>query len=142
MLLTEILPAVESEYAVAPGRENRAIAGLSMGGLESLTIGMNHPETFAYVGGMSSAIFGGKTKEDDEKAFERYIPDANAKSANLKLLWVACGTTDGLIHANRNFVDWTRSKGFETTPVETEGAHTWLTWRVNLGQFAPLLFRN
>jgi enterochelin esterase-like enzyme len=142
MLLTEILPAVESGYNVAQGRENRAIAGLSMGGLEGLTIGMNHPETFAYVGGMSAAIFGGKTKEDDEAAFARYIPDANGKSANLKLLWVACGKTDGLIHANRNFVEWTRSKGFDTTPVETEGAHTWLTWRVNLGQLAPLLFRN
>ena len=79
MLLTEILPAAESEYNVAPGRENRAIAGLSMGGLEGLTIGMNHPETFAYVGGMSAAIFGGKTKEDDEKAFAQYIPDANGE---------------------------------------------------------------
>lgn len=141
MLLTEILPAAESEYNVAPGRENRAIAGLSMGGLEGLTIGMNYPETFAYVGGMSAAIFGGKTKEEDDKAFAQYIPEANATSAKLKLLWVACGKTDGLIHANRDFVEWTRGKGFATTPVETEGAHTWLTWRVNLGQFAPLLFQ-
>jgi enterochelin esterase family protein len=142
MLLTEILPAVEGEYDVAQGRENRAITGLSMGGLESLTIGMNHPETFAYVGGMSSAIFGGKTKEEDDAAFAGYIPDAQAKSADLKLLWVACGKTDGLIHANRDFVEWTRSKGFDTTTVETEGAHTWLTWRVNLEQLAPLLFRS
>jgi enterochelin esterase family protein len=142
MLLTEVLPAVEGEYDVAPGRENRAITGLSMGGLESLTIGMNHPETFAYVGGMSAAIFGAKTKEDDEAAFAGYIPDAQAKSADLKLLWVACGKTDGLIRANRDFVEWTRGKGFETTAVETEGAHTWLTWRVNLEQLAPLLFRS
>ena len=142
MLLTEILPAVESAYNVAPGRENRAITGLSMGGLESLTIGMNHPKTFAYVGGMSSAIFGGKTTEDNDKAFAQYIPDANAKTADLKLLWVACGKTDGLITANRDFVAWTRDKGFDTTTVETEGAHTWLTWRENLQQLTPLLFRS
>lgn len=142
MLLTEVVPAVESEYDVAAGRENRAIAGLSMGGLESLTIGLNHPETFAYVGGMSSAIFGGRTKEDDDKVFAEDIPDANAKAADLKLLWVACGKTDGLIHANRDFVEWVRSKGFDPKTVETEGAHTWLTWRVNLVQLAPLLFKN
>jgi enterochelin esterase-like enzyme len=142
MLLTEIVPAVERSYDVAPGRENRAITGLSMGGLESLTIGMNHPETFAYVGGMSAAIFGAKTKEDDEAAFAGYIPDAQAKSADLKLLWVACGKTDGLIRANRDFVEWTRGKGFETTAVETGGAHTWLTWRDNLVTLAPLLFRS
>jgi enterochelin esterase family protein len=141
MLLTEIVPAVEGEYDVAAGRENRAIAGLSLGGLESLTIGMNHPETFAYVGGMSAAIFGGKTAAEDEAAFARYVPEANAKTANLKLLWVACGKADGLITANRDFVAWARGKGFAATAVETEGAHTWLTWRVNLEGLAPVLFR-
>jgi enterochelin esterase-like enzyme len=128
MLLTEIIPAVEREYDVAPGRENRAISGLSMGGLESLTIGLNHPEEFAYVGGMSSAIFG-RDKAGD------------ATSAKLRLLWVGCGKADGLIRANRDFVAWTKAKGFDTVAVETEGAHTWLTWRDNLVQLAPLLFR-
>lgn len=141
MLLTEILPAVDHEYNVAPGRENRAIAGLSMGGLEGLTIGLNHANDFAYVGGMSSAIFGSK-EEGNEPTFERDIPNLDAKKANLHLLWVGCGKTDGLIKANRDFVAWTKAKGFNTVAVETEGAHTWLTWRVNLVQFAPLLFRN
>lgn len=139
MLLTEIIPAVESQYDVAPGRENRAIAGLSMGGLESLTIGLNHPETFAYVGGMSSAIFGGK--DGNTSAFEAFLPNLDAKKANLKLLWVACGRTDGLYKPNEDFVAWTKSKGFDTVSVETEGAHTWLTWRPNLVQLAPLLFQ-
>jgi enterochelin esterase-like enzyme len=141
MLLTEILPAVESSYNVAPGRENRAIAGLSMGGLESLTIGLNHPEEFAYVGGMSSAIFG-SDKAGDEAVFEADIPKLEAKSAKLRLLWVGCGKADGLIRANRDFVAWTKAKGFDTVAVETEGAHTWLTWRDNLVQLAPLLFRS
>ena len=140
MLLTELIPAVEREYAVAPGRENRAIAGLSMGGLESLTIGLNHADEFAYVGGMSSAIFGGKA--GNEPTFEKDIPKLDAKKADLKLLWVACGKTDGLIKANRDFVAWTRAKGFNPVAVETEGAHTWLTWRPNLLELAPLLFHN
>jgi len=141
MLLTEILPAIEHEYNVAPGRNNRAIAGLSMGGLESLTIGLNHPDDFAYVGGMSSAIFGSK-EEGNDPTFDRDIPDLNAKKANLRLLWVGCGTTDGLIKANRDFVAWTKTKGFDPVAVETGGAHTWLTWRVNLLQLTPLLFRS
>jgi enterochelin esterase-like enzyme len=136
MLLTEIMPAVEREYNVAPGRANRAIAGLSMGGLESLTIGLNHPEEFAYVGGMSAAVFGGKSG-----AFERDIPHADAKKADLRLLWVACGQTDGLFPSNQEFIAWAKTKGFEPVAVETPGAHTWLTWRTNLLQLAPLLFQ-
>ena len=140
MLLTEIVPAVDHQYNVAPGRNNRAIAGLSMGGLESLTIGLNHADEFAYVGGMSSAIFGGR--QGDGLAFEAEIPKLDAKKADLRLLWVACGKTDGLIKANRDFVAWTKAKGFDTVAVETEGAHTWLTWRDNLLKLTPLLFRS
>jgi enterochelin esterase-like enzyme len=136
MLLTEIIPAVDHEYNVAPGRENRAIAGLSMGGLESLTIGLNHPEEFAYVGGMSAAVFGGNTS-----AFEKEIPHADAKKADLKLLWIACGKTDGLFASNQEFIEWTKTKGFAPVAVETPGAHTWLTWRINLLQLTPLLFQ-
>lgn len=140
MLLTEIIPAVESEYDVAPGRNNRAIAGLSMGGLESLTIGLNHPEEFAYIAGMSSAIFGSKGHNVD--AFENLLPSLDAKKANLRLLWVACGKTDGLFGDNQDFEAWAKSKGFNPVDVETEGAHTWLTWRPNLLQLVPLLFHN
>ena len=140
MLLTEIVPAVEGGYNVAPGRDNRAIAGLSMGGLESLSIGLNHPEEFAYVGGMSSAIFG--AKGHNTAAFESLIPNLDAKKANLQLFWVACGKTDGLFAANKDFIAWTKTKGFDPVIVETEGAHTWLTWRPNLLQLAPMLFRS
>jgi enterochelin esterase family protein len=136
MLLTEIMPSVEREYDIAPGRTNHAIAGLSMGGLESLTIGLNHADQFAWVGGMSAAVFGA-----DDAMFERDLPGLDAKKANLKLLWVACGKTDGLITGNRQFIAWTRTKGFDPVAVETPGAHTWLTWRDNLVTLAPLLFK-
>lgn len=137
MLLMEIVPAVEREYDVAPGRDKRAIAGLSMGGLESLTIGLNHANEFAYVGGLSSAVFGG-----DQGAFDRDIPNLDAKKADLRLLWIACGKTDTLFADNQKFIAWTKVKGFAPVTVETEGAHTWLTWRANLLQLAPLLFQN
>ena len=136
MLLDEIGPAVEREYNTAPGRNNRAIAGLSMGGLESLAIGLNDTDKFAWVGGMSAALFAAK-----DGTFENAIPNLDAKKANLRLLWIACGTTDGLISGNRAFIAWTKTKGFTPTTVETPGAHTWLTWRDNLIALAPLLFR-
>ena len=133
MLVSEIIPAVESEYNVAQGRESRAIAGLSMGGLESLTIGLKHADKFAWVGGFSAAM--------DGENFDTEMPQVNAKQADLRLLWVACGTSDALIAPNRQFVTWAKAKGLAVTPIETPGKHTWLVWRDNLLHFALLLFR-
>lgn len=134
MLLTEILPAVEHEYNVAPGRANRAIAGLSMGGLESVTIGLNHTDTFAWVGGMSAAFFSGH--------FDEFLPNITAKQANLRLLWIACGKDEELLKSNRELVLWARAHGLDTTAVEIPGRHVWPTWRDNLLNFAPLLFKS
>jgi enterochelin esterase family protein len=131
---TEFMPMVEHEYNIAKGRDQHAIAGLSMGGLEALTIGLNHTDQFAYVAGMSSALTGGNN-------FDILIPIVDAKKMNLKLLWVACGTEDGLIKPNRAFVAWAKSKGFPVTPVETPGRHTMVVWRYNLAALAPLLFQ-
>ncbi len=132
-LLTEVMPAVEREYDTAKGRENRAIIGLSMGGLESLYTGLNRADVFAYVGGMSSAVH--------HRNFDEAMPKLDAKKANLRLLWVACGTSDDLIAPNRDFVQWAKQKGLPVTAVETPGAHVWPVWRDDLLQFAPLLFR-
>jgi enterochelin esterase family protein len=134
MLLTEVLPAVEREYNVAKDRDSRAIGGLSMGGLESLYVGLNHTDQFAYVVGMSSAIHGRK--------FDEHLPGIDAKKANLKLLWVACGTGDGLLKPNEEFVAWAKAKGLPVTAVETPGRHVWPVWRDNLLTVAPLLFRS
>jgi enterochelin esterase-like enzyme len=132
-LETEVMPAIDREYNVAKGRENRAIAGLSMGGLESLYVGLNHTAQFAWIGGMSAAVHG--------RHFDEHTPDLDAKKANLRLLWVACGKQDTLLPPNREFIAWARGKGLEVTAVETPLAHVWLTWRDNLLQFVPLLFR-
>jgi enterochelin esterase-like enzyme len=131
-LLTEILPQVESEYHVSRKRNDRAITGLSMGGLESLTIGLMHSEQFAWVGGFSSAL--GHNEEKQLATFK-------AKAANLHLLWIACGTEDELITPNRKFIAWLKSKDVAVTAIETPGLHNWLVWRDNLSHFAPLLFQ-
>jgi enterochelin esterase-like enzyme len=132
-LTDEIIPSVEREYNVAKGRENRAIAGLSMGGQESTTLGLTHPELFAWVGGMSSAV--------PRSDYDAHFPGLDAKKANLWLLWIACGTDDRLITPNRAFVAWAKQKGLPVSAVETPGAHTFVVWRDDLLAFAPLLFR-
>jgi enterochelin esterase family protein len=133
-LLTELIPQVEHLYNVSTRREDRAIVGLSMGGLESLTIGLAHPDQFAWIGGMSAAVH----LLDTDAATAKLDP----KTANLKLLWIACGNTDDLIQPNRRFAAALKSKGFNVNTVETPaGLHTWTVWRENLVQFLPLLFR-
>jgi enterochelin esterase-like enzyme len=131
-LLTEVLPQVESNYRVSKKREDRAITGLSMGGLESLAIGLMHSEKFAWVGGFSSAVGHSEDKQ---------LAALNARTADLRLLWISCGTEDDLITPNRAFIAWLKSRSFPVTAIETPGMHNWLVWRDNLAHFAPLLFQ-
>jgi enterochelin esterase-like enzyme len=132
-LLTEVIPMVESAYPVSTKREDRAIAGLSMGGSESLLTGLNNIDKFAYIGSFSA----GGLFDDYAPAF----PALDAKQASqLRVLWIACGTSDRLIEDNRKFKAWLKSKDIAFTDIETPGAHTWMVWRRNLINFAPLLF--
>ena len=66
---------------------------------------------------------------------------AQTLSASLRLLWISCGTEDGLIDPNRRLIAWLREQGLNPHAVETPGMHTWMVWRDNLANFAPLLFR-
>ena len=132
-LLTEVIPQVEKEYPVKADRENRAIAGLSMGGAETIYTGLHNIDKFAWMAPLSSAIF-----DDPDKEF----PEINAKSTEkIKLLWIACGKDDDLLKKNRDFKTWLSSKGVKFTSIETDGAHTWQVWRRNLIDFSQLLFR-
>jgi enterochelin esterase-like enzyme len=132
-LLTEILPQVEAQYHVLRDRDHRAIAGLSMGGQESLTIGLTNTDKFAYVIGLSSAAQGIPNNPA--------LASLNPKSANLKLLWVSCGTEDSLSEPNHKLADWLKSKGMDVNYVQTPGVHSWIVWQDNLAHFAPLLFQ-
>jgi enterochelin esterase family protein len=132
-LLMEVLPRVEAEYRVSKDRNDRAIAGLSMGGLESLEVGLTHTGQFAWIGGFSSAVH--------NLGYTTQLASLDPKAANLRLLWIACGTDDHLIEPNRKFIAFLKTKEMPVTQIETPGLHSWLVWRDNLIHFAPLLFQ-
>ena len=133
-LLTEVMPQVENEYRITKDRNARAIAGLSMGGSESLLTGLNNLDKFSWVGAFSS----GGIPDDFAKDFPALDAGANRQ---LHLLWIACGTEDHLITINRNLRAWLKTKDVKMTEIETPGMHTWMVWRRNLAEFAQLLFR-
>jgi enterochelin esterase-like enzyme len=134
ILLNEVMPQVESQYRMKKDRNARAIAGLSMGGTESLLTGLNNLDRFSWIGAFSS----GGIPED----FQRDFPTLDAKTnQQLHLLWLACGTGDQLITVNRSLRQWLKAKGVKATEIETPGMHTWMVWRRNLAEFAPQLFR-
>ena len=132
-LLSEVMPRVEDEYRVTKDRNARAIAGLSMGGSESLLTGLNHLDKFSWIGAFSS----GGIPDDFEKDFPSLDAKANQQ---LHLLWIACGTEDHLIAVNRNLREWLKTKGVNHADIETPGMHTWMVWRRNLAEFAQLIF--
>jgi enterochelin esterase-like enzyme len=134
ILLQEIKPLVETQYSISPDRQDHAIAGLSMGGGESVLTGLNHLDEFAYVGAFSSAV--------QDMNYDQSFPSLTKNRDQLKLLWVACGVDDHLITPNRAFTAWLKQNQIPVTAIETPGRHTWMVWRDNLIHFAPLLFRN
>ena len=132
--LKEVVPQVEQLYRASQQRTDRAIAGLSMGGAEALATGLNAVDRFAWVGAFSSGGLG--------ENFAGTFPTLDAKANDqLRLLWMACGTEDGLIQGNRKLVEWLKSKNIRHNWTETPGAHTWMVWRRYLAQFVPLLFQ-
>ena len=125
---------VEKAYRISGSRNDHAIAGLSMGGSESLLTSLNNIDKFAYVGAFSSGGLG--------ENFSQEFPDLKAVDANKKLksLWISCGTEDGLIKFHRNFTSWLTTQGVKHTAVEMPGRHAWMVWRRNLVSFASSLF--
>jgi len=160
-LLDEVMPMVDKAYNVSKNREQHAIAGLSMGGAETLYVGLNHLDKFAWIGAFSSApmLFpaaadaaqaagpggGGRGAPQpmDPAIFAKTFPTLDAKAnSQIRMLWIVCGTDDGLIGVNRQFKDWLKSKGVQFTEQEVPGmAHVWPLWRQNLTDMAPRLFQ-
>jgi enterochelin esterase-like enzyme len=135
--LQEVMPAIEKLYHVGKDKKYRAVAGLSMGGGQSLDVGLNHPELFSYVGGFSSAVI--LLDPDYEKAFPKLDDSINK---DMKLIWIAIGRDDFLIESNRKYKDWLTSKNIRFTYKETEGVHSYNVWRRYLTDFAQLLFND
>lgn len=147
--MNDIMPYAESHYRVMKGRQNRAMAGLSMGGGQTMNIGMAHLDLFGYIGVFSSGVFGRGPRTAGaapsipaEWVTERAAMLDNPKlKAGLKVLWFGTGKDDFLLGTTKATVEMLKQHGFQPVFKETEGGHTWLNWRDYLNEFAPMLFR-
>ncbi len=144
--MTEVLiPFIDKKYRTLKDRKNRAMAGLSMGGMQTFRVTLNHLDLFSYIGGFSGAagLLGGKPF-DTKTAFNGVMSDPKAFAKKVKLLWVGIGTEEPErmrkgIHSLHNALS---EGGIEHVFVESEGTdHEWQTWRRNLNDFAPRLFQ-
>ena len=137
-ILGDVMPLVEANYRTINDAQHRALAGLSMGGGQTLNIGLAHLDTFTYLGAFSSAIF---RSETDER-IDKLLGDGEKLNRNLNLLWIGCGKQDFLFEANKKFVSLLEERNIEHTTRYTDGAHTWIVWRQYLGELLGLLFKN
>jgi enterochelin esterase-like enzyme len=135
-LLEQIIPMAEGEYRIDAKPENRAIAGLSMGGGQALYIGLGNLDRFRWIG-----VFSAGARDDAEKTFAGVLADSAATNRKLKLFWIGCGQADPGFERARNLDEMLKSHGITHTFVASEGAHVWRNWRSYLNQMAPLLFR-
>lgn len=133
-LLQDVMPLVELNYRTINDAAHRSIIGLSMGGGQSLIIGINHFDTFAWIGSMSAYV------PEAEKTIGPSIakPDFAEK---VKLLWFAIGRDDFLLEGNKQLDAFLTAKNVKHNYVLTDGAHRWPVWRKYLADFAPLIFR-
>jgi len=139
MMLTDLIPMVERTFRVAPGRENRAMAGLSMGGMQTFTTALANLDKFAYVGGFSGSS-GGRGGFDPKTANGGVFADAAAFNKKVKLLFLGIGSVEG--PGTKTFSEQLTQAGIKTVYYESPGtAHEWLTWRRCFREFAPRLFR-
>ena len=137
--LKDVRPYVESHYRVLQDRPHRAIAGLSMGGAQTLTILGSRPGDFGYVGVFSSGLIFENAAEW-EKNHKDLLGDS-ADKAGLKLLWFATGSQDFLLPRTKETTELFKRNGYQPVFKETPGGHTWINWQQYLNEFAPQLFR-
>ena len=133
-LLNDLIPYIEKTYPVLADREHRAIAGLSMGGGQSLNFGLGNLDKFAWVGGFSSA--------PNTKTPELLIPDPEAAKAKLKLLWISCGDKDGLITFSKRTHEYLFQKNVPHIYYIEPGVHDFKVWKNGLYMFSQLLFKS
>ena len=132
-LLGSLIPFIEAKYSVIKDRESRALAGLSMGGGQSLNFGLGNLDTFAWVGGFSSA--------PNTKPGAELVPDPEKASKQLKLLYVSCGNKDGLIRISQNVHAYLKEKNVPHIWHVDEHAHDFQHWKKGLYNFAQLIFK-
>jgi enterochelin esterase family protein len=152
----DIMPYVENHYRVLTDRAHRAIAGLSMGGGQTLNISMSHLDKFAYVGVFSAGVFSFRPRSpaaasgdarpvpvpspEWEQQRAAMLDDASLKPG-LKVLWFGTGVDDSLMPTTKATVDMLKKHGFAPVLKESPGGHTWINWRNYLAEFGPMLFQ-
>jgi enterochelin esterase-like enzyme len=140
--LEDVIPMIDARFRVYGDREHRAIAGLSLGGAQSLAIGLSHTDLFSRVAGFSSAMGAANNPESGGVDFKAVLADPASINSRLKLLWVGCGTEDSLFESNRQFSELLSKQKIEHIFRVTGGAHTFAVWQRYLNEVAPLLFQD
>ena len=135
-LISDVIPYVENRYSISTDSNDRAIGGLSMGGRQTLNIGLSHLNKFSYILAYSSAVF----NPEQDSVIQELISDPDKINNNIKVFWIGCGTEDGLFAGNKSLSDILKRKDVRHTFFKTDGAHTWTVWRQYLYETLPLLF--
>lgn len=133
-LFGSLIPYIEKNFSVYTDKDHRAIAGLSMGGGQSLNIGLGNLDKFAYVGGFSSAPNTGQPKQ--------LIPDVQKFKDSKNLLWMVCGGADGLMSYSSNLKAYCDEQGVPCTLINyPDEGHNWTVWKYGLYNFSQLIFK-
>lgn len=139
-LMNDVEPTVRKNFRVLEGREHRAIAGLSMGGGQTLRAVTSHPDQFGYVGVWSAGV-GVQQTAGFEKRNAAFLSSADKLNKQIKLFWIGAGDKDFALPGTKNLVELLNRNGIKNQVTISGGGHTWINWRRYLNDFAPLLFR-
>ena len=144
VVVKDLIPMIDATYRTIPDREHRAMAGLSMGGMQTFQITLKHLDLFAYIGGFSGGGGGfGGVPFDPKTAHNGVMADADAFNKKVHLLWLGIGTAEPqrMYESIKNYHQALEKAGIKHVYYESPGtSHEWLTWRRSLHEFAPLLF--
>jgi enterochelin esterase-like enzyme len=139
-MLTDVIPMIEKRYRVLANRENRAIAGLSMGGGQAYVLGLRNLDKFSYIGEFSAGILS-EAGFDYEKYIPGVISNPAAINQQVNLFWISCGTKDPRYAGHQNLISDLKSRGVEFEFHDLPAGHEWQFWRVQLHDFAQRLFK-
>jgi enterochelin esterase-like enzyme len=131
-LVKDVVPYIEKNYRVRAGKDSRAIAGLSMGGMHTINVTTSHPGVFGYIGVFSSGIF-----QPDQDLSEEMLA---LQKSGISKYWVGIGEDDFLMESNKRLLDALDKAGIEYEYYKNTGGHSWNNWRIYLSMYAPMLF--
>jgi len=141
-LLKDVVPHVEKQFRVKTGAKNRALAGVSMGGAQTMHVLATYPERFGYVALWSASMFGGdRNPAAFEQQYEAFLKNAEAVNKSVKLLEITVGEEDRILNASKAMSGVFKKHGVKHQLKVTGGSHTWINWHRYLNELAPKLFQ-